>query len=1335
MRGSSQSYRRQHTPGLAFLIATSCLLLAASAQEQNDADGVPQEAYLPHVSLQPLHEIGNVAGEGSSMHFAQKGNVPLIRANKPKEDPPAISTSHVSILDLASSGSQAAGKQSLFMVVFIDGTPASHVTSICDHAPTTYGFTCEQEFVATFTGFTAKATEAQMTHMLNDDQGNIAFVREDEVIQLHTKTEVLTEAAVGADLSKGLYGLDRIDQRSLPRDYAYNYNQDGTGVHIYVVDTGINPSHSEFKSSPGSSTTRVGNGFSYDGSQPTDCNGHGTHIAATAAGLTYGVAKGATIHPVRVIDCDGTGSISQIIQGLEWIYTKKQLPAVVLMSLGGPKTLVLDQACQALIDAGVNIVVAAGNDGGDACANSPARQPSVIAVGAVDSTDAMTDFSDSGACVDVLAPGQQILSANYKDNNGYMLLSGTSMSAPHVVGVAAMYLQANPTAQPYQVQDLIISSASWGKVGANSLKPSTANAIVNSNLFDPLVTTTAGTNGSATADRLIMTDTNYRNGYTVSTALAAKPAGQVTVYPTVDDSIGRLAVQGTSKSLVFTPDNWNLAQQVGIDVVRNRDQGYPEFTIDFYLTASSDPTMDGSRHKMHVFDKRTIPGETVDFPALITQIPFIGSGTTVNLADNYQATTCTGQSSTPETQGSPDFVYAFQPTEAVHVSVSTCGSAFDTKLIVYSRTSLSAPIQQIACNDDYCDLASYLELDLVSGTIYYVVVTGFNGAAGQFRLDFEPKGGATVAGAVIGGLYAPAAAGDFDPSSANSTVQADPPPAPVLIDQAWGPCECGQGMQDVTHVCHSGYTVVPLSVCVDATLTPRAYQTCNNTCTKPFNYAYQPYGICKNKCGGGVESRASACVTSANTPAAAGQCSGNAVEQRSCGTNNCTFTTWQVSAWGPCSKGCVDGSGPGQATRTVQCYQYGGSTLTPLGGPPSFPVEDNLCMTAKPANVTACNADRPCDFCSGKRGACSGHGNCSSSAAACVCDFGWKGYLCNIPTSCKGFTDAKGACCEYELSRSGQCCQALDRNMDCCASGRVDANGVCDGPAQGIDFRGLPCNGVVDAGGQCCGDGIVDNFGVCNGFDSSGPIRVTLNMPSTESSPAARVAGILGIDTSNLGTVSVSAPSSPKATTSTTSTRHLLQNYHVPSLAELAAAKAATLQQSPPSTTFNAPAFPPPPPPAGMTVQNFDVASQATSSKAITSTGLTVGQVQYLLNTDPQAASYNVLSVEAVSLCGNSICELGERPTIITEGASPKGGCPGDCPLSFSLCPIPTGSLSMCGGSPRGICVSGTGACICSTGYAGFDCGECQEGYYREGTRCMPLDNKSGWFLGSLSLR
>ena len=212
---------------------------------------------------------------------------------------------------------------------------------------------------------------------------------------------------------------------------------------IYIVDTGVYP-HDDIKARLSTS------GFSAisDGNGPIDCNGHGTHVAGTAAGTQYGIAKNAKIVPVRVLGCTGSGSFSQVIAGLEWILSPEnpnsKTQAVVNMSLGGNASATIDAAVTKLTNSGIVVVVAAGNSNADACNYSPARAPSAITVGATDKTDARASYSNFGSCVDLSAPGSMITSAWYTSTTAMNTISGTSMATPHVVGAAAVYLGLNP---------------------------------------------------------------------------------------------------------------------------------------------------------------------------------------------------------------------------------------------------------------------------------------------------------------------------------------------------------------------------------------------------------------------------------------------------------------------------------------------------------------------------------------------------------------------------------------------------------------------------------------------------------------------------------------------------------------------------------------------------------------------------------------------------------------------------------------------------------------------------------------------------------------------------
>jgi serine protease len=250
------------------------------------------------------------------------------------------------------------------------------------------------------------------------------------------------------------WGLDRIDQRLLPLDQRYRYTESGAGAVVYILDTGINFAHTEFEG-------RALSGYDFIDldTDASDCSGHGTHVAGTVAGKTVGVAKGATVVSVRVLNCQGSGEYSQVIAGLDWVAGRSdRATAIVNMSLGGPYSQATNDAVARLTALGVVVVVASGNGGADACFQSPAATPGAITVGSTRSTDVRSSFSNHGPCVDIHAPGESIYSSLI--TGGYGLKSGTSMAAPHVAGVTARYRSVNPSASMQAVTDTILRGAS-----------------------------------------------------------------------------------------------------------------------------------------------------------------------------------------------------------------------------------------------------------------------------------------------------------------------------------------------------------------------------------------------------------------------------------------------------------------------------------------------------------------------------------------------------------------------------------------------------------------------------------------------------------------------------------------------------------------------------------------------------------------------------------------------------------------------------------------------------------------------------------------------------------
>jgi subtilase family protein/peptidase inhibitor I9 len=253
------------------------------------------------------------------------------------------------------------------------------------------------------------------------------------------------------------WGLDRIDQRALPLDGSFSTAGTGAGVSAYIVDTGILAEHQDFGGRVAAGFDAVG-----DNNGTTDCNGHGTHVAGIVGGAAFGVATSATLVPVRVLDCTGSGSLSTVIAGLEWVlqdHTQSTSPAVVNMSLAGNGSSALDDEVNSVLSAGLTVVVAAGNDNTSACGSSPARVAGAITVGASTSLDQRASFSNYGPCVDIFAPGTGILSDSYSSTTATSISSGTSESSPFVAGVAALILQQYPSASPTTVTQTILSQA------------------------------------------------------------------------------------------------------------------------------------------------------------------------------------------------------------------------------------------------------------------------------------------------------------------------------------------------------------------------------------------------------------------------------------------------------------------------------------------------------------------------------------------------------------------------------------------------------------------------------------------------------------------------------------------------------------------------------------------------------------------------------------------------------------------------------------------------------------------------------------------------------------
>jgi subtilisin family serine protease len=602
-------------------------------------------------------------------------------------------------------------------------------------------------FDQVFDGWVVDLTEAQVSELKT--RPGVADIEPDRIITLDTVTESVRPTATQTGAT---WGIDRIDQVALPLDGSYTDRSNGAGVTAYIIDTGV-AAHSEFGA-------RLASGIDvYDNdADATDCHGHGTHVAGTVGGTTYGVADATTIVPVKVFGCSGSTSTATIVAGINWVLTEHTSgdPAVANLSLGGGPSSSMDAAVRSLVEAGIITAVAAGNSNANACYYSPAREPRVITVGSTTSSDTRSSFSNFGSCLDIFAPGSSITSAWY--TGGTNTISGTSMASPHVAGAAASIWGADTSATYAEVESALLSSFTAGVLTDRGPDSPDALLFVNPNDGGDSGATAPDAPTSVTAT---LSDTSATIAWT---APADDGGATITRYMAS-------AVEDDSFTCVWT------SGPLECDI-----SSLAPGTFTFTVTAANSAGVSAASAASN--SVTVSAGTNNDF--FVASMELTGTSGTAN-DTNVGATMESGEPPIDTGSGRATIWFSWTAPDSGRLTVDTFGSSFDTVLAVYSGASLPS-LTRLVYNDDSRQTGTYFQstvtLDVTSGTEYHFRVNQFGSTSpgGSVILNWvfatvgAPPAPTDVEGLAVadGSVQVRWAASEAVPAVTSYTVTSDP---------------------------------------------------------------------------------------------------------------------------------------------------------------------------------------------------------------------------------------------------------------------------------------------------------------------------------------------------------------------------------------------------------------------------------------------------------------------------------------------------------------------------------------------------------------------------------